>query len=373
MMKSTIKYVLFLVFAMFAATACTKTDPVNPYDRESSISIEESDLIFPVEGGEGYIKVNCESDYTLECGSSWIDCSKEGNIVKVTATANDWVLGRSATIMLRCGADSVKAVAQQVSYAFIKDIPEKIDADDKLSTYTYTYDAPYEVIVSTSDSWINAKLNGTKLTLTLQANQTGKARLGSVTITGKSEHSQTDVISISQYDFNGKVAGRYFFEYQVSEYDDAIDDMVLVEYSETVSISRDSETQAVSVTLANGFTVPLLFDPAAMTLSIRGRQYCGTEKSTSQTYYIYTTILDNNKHMQIIGDAYGMDAEIKTVTVDGKEKIRLEFKDNGEWEKVSAGHAATGFYLYRFTNPSAIYQYAAGNMAQYLYPVMTKM
>ena len=374
MMKNILKNILLLAACVAAAASCTKSGTENPYDREPSISITSSDLLFSCDGGEGVISVKSDGDFTVRCTSEWITCTREGQSVFVEAKPNNTILGRSATITLFCGQDSVKAVAQQVAYAFIKEIPGTIDTDDNAQTFTYTYDAPYEVTATATKSWVKASVKNGKLVLSLDANNTGVARLATVYLTGSVAHSQTDSISISQFDFEGRVAGYYNLDSYASELDEETNEMVLVHYpTRTVMLKRNKESSTIELDLLTGFSVPLVFDPENMTLSILAAQYCGAEVTGGKTYYIYTTALDSVHHSQVFGNIFGLMANIQFVSEGGKESVRLEFKDNGVWPQYYSTQSATGFYLYRFTNPTPSYQYAAGNMEQFIYPILTKL
>jgi len=356
------------VFAVSLLLSCSKESPVNPYDRKSEISIEESDILFGEEGGEGCISVNCAKDYTVECNSDWVTCTKEGLTVRVKANGNNSILGRTATIVLRCGQDSVKAVAQQTAFEFRRAIPEEISWDDSAGEMKYEYRAPYNVTIDNSSDWCKAEMVGDELKVSFGENTSGVARMNTIYLRGPKATDPVDSIYVSQYDFENKIAGLYTFQYYAKELDEEIWEYVEVLKTEDATITRDPETKAVYLNVECGFSVPMKFDPKRMVLSINGAQYVGVEKSGKSTFYIYTTMVDTKIGVMIYGDVFGMDAPI--TTKDGK--IYLKFVDNGVWTQYTEGYAADTFYLYRFTNTPPDYQYSAGSMASYKYPVLTR-
>ena len=185
------------IFSLLITTLCLFLAGCSDNENNSTIpelGIESSEVIFGAGGGEGTITV-AVPNIAAKADQDWFTVSVSGNVVKVVASENRDVNGRTGQVILTSG--ELKRTVPVTQYGLtIKTSPSEIilaGAGDEQQV-EIVCDIP--VTVETSDSWISATQTGDTLTVKAGANEAIKTRKGTIKLSVT--ENVYAVISVSQ-------------------------------------------------------------------------------------------------------------------------------------------------------------------------------
>lgn len=169
------------IFSLLITTLCLFVAGCSDNENDSNIpelGIESSEVIFTAGGGEGKITV-AVPNVTAKADQEWFTVSVSGNVVKVVASENRDVNGRTGQVILTSG--NLKRTVPVTQYGItIKTNPSEIilaGAGDEQKV-EIVCDIP--VTVQASDSWISATQVGDSLIIKAGANDAIKTRKGTI-------------------------------------------------------------------------------------------------------------------------------------------------------------------------------------------------
>lgn len=261
--------VAYLALGALAFIACSD-DTDNPYAHENTITIQRSNLDFTAREGNGSVVFSSTAgNVTVKSNASWCTPTVSGDSVAVGVTQNNTLNGRSTTIVLYNGTDTLAlAVTQRGVIAQFDESGIAVQTDETYSA-KYAITRNIDLVVQRTPAWVDAVFDGDTLSVDVEANNTGIFRSGYV-VYGSGDF--VDSIKVFQADFDKDIAGSYKLYYETAS-------GTLRHYNATVN--------STGIKLNTSLTIPSTFDPATGTFSIESGSYVGRYKDKSETSYIY--------------------------------------------------------------------------------------
>lgn len=346
-MKKDIFGLLMLGACACGFTACSD-DTENPYATESSIQILGSSLTFDAKQSTGSIHYSAPAAVTVTSSKDWCTAQLSGDSVIVNVAHNIDCNGRSASVVLRCGADStVLAVLQNGVISKLEASILSRDNDDA-ATVAYAYQSNIDMRVLSTPTWLSASMDADSLYVDFSANATGHLRRGYVVY---GNDAFVDSVEVFQADFDKDIAGTY----EVSFYNDA---------AATIPNSAKNKTlSARGLRLTSSLTLPIAFKDGKFTVTTG--DYIGTNVNRGTTYYVYLAFGLPNNYWSGYGAGYSLSSD---VNYDEQNGTTVAFTG------TVSGSQVISLMMRRFAANSFVEGNDAGtSYAQWYYPVLRKV
>lgn len=205
-----LKYIWTLVLAVVVMSSCSD-DTDNPYDHQSTISVESQNLDFSAHAStDGLITVKAENGISkVTTDMPWCKATADGNQVKVSVDINESLESRYAKVTIWSGTDSVNVVASQAGAGIRLGNSYVLLTDKGGKTNVKLTDNGSQTLTTTA-KWFTATLqNDSTISITAQPNETGARREGWVKV---QSGDFADSVQVIQQDFDKDIAGIYVLE-----------------------------------------------------------------------------------------------------------------------------------------------------------------
>ena len=215
-MKNILRYAsVLLVLAGFAS--CVEQEPVWVAPTKT-MSIEQSNLVFEPAGGTSSFTVKAENSFTVATDRDWCTATASGSQVTVTVGENTSNETRYSRVTLTSGTETLGITVHQ-SGLIIKgfSVSDQV-LNSKQHTLEYSYSTNGVLNVSTTDPWISVNKTSDMVTITVDANNSGSLRTGTVSYSIGDVNSSFSVVQSPAFTVNDgwklSYAGRdYWHEY----------------------------------------------------------------------------------------------------------------------------------------------------------------
>lgn len=308
-MKTKKNYILALALLCASAiglTACSD-DNDNPYAAGSSISIVSSSLNFDAKAAQSAIHFTAPGTVSVSTSRSWCQAQLSGDSVIVNVDQNTTFNGRSATVTLRCGADSTVLAVVQNGVVLSVDARNIGITTDEADVRKLALKSNLDLNVKTLNDWLTASIDGDSLTVNCSQNDTRNVRKGGVVLYSG---GYSDTLYVVQCDFAKDLAGKYklYFSSKSGK-----------QSSYNVTLSE------AGIKLNNQITLPTTFDASTGVLSIESGSYCG-RYSGNYIYTIFGAPGESDVSYYWTGyytgfyvkGAFEMEGNIQTIKFEGK-------------------------------------------------------
>lgn len=178
MNMKNIHKLIILVFSLMALSSCA--DDYQYVSEVASLTIVESDVVLPCQGGEGYIVLEDGSDASVETSASWLTARLEGNKVVLTAPANESLESRYSTVTVTSPNGTASVTAQQFGTLSADFSPSDIKAGGKAARFTFSYQYSVKIEASASEPWLSVETTDKELVVILDENTGDESRTGQV-------------------------------------------------------------------------------------------------------------------------------------------------------------------------------------------------
>lgn len=170
------------------------------YDGIAPLTISKADILFRADGGDGSIIVNTSATVNATTDAKWINLSVNGNTISVKAQQNASLEARSAKIVLTAD-DGKTANVTATQHGLLL----ALDAKD---SYLFEMSKNDPAIIpdksniifhqEISDSWIHLEKVDEGYAISVDENESGNYRHGSITLSFEATHF-TKTINIGQW------------------------------------------------------------------------------------------------------------------------------------------------------------------------------
>ena len=207
-MKKIFSMLAITVLGGLALSSCDNDDTTNEIATHG-LAVTSATTKFDAIGGTNSITV-ANTPVSAYANDDWATVAIDGNSVKVTATQNNDIQTRHASVVIKSSAED-SAVVNIDQDGMVFDLsttnPSISDAAGKHSFYV-NHNLP--VTVTTSADWLSAAVTGDSLALTNTENATGEPRQAWVYYTSG---NLTDSIRVMQFTPEKDILGDYNLYY----------------------------------------------------------------------------------------------------------------------------------------------------------------
>ncbi|MDE7085914.1 MAG: BACON domain-containing protein, partial [Prevotella sp.] len=270
--------------------------------------------------------------------------------ITATADANYSRESRHTFINIKAAnGDFLKVNVSQLGAVFVLDAPATIAYKDAATEATYDFNTNLPVQVTTSDSWLKAKLVDGKLTINADANETGSIRSGYVIYQAG---TLADKIEVVQGEMDKDIVGKYYI---LGGIDPDEEDPEKADVMFLTQLVKD-ETGAYSLDFPlDEWTLPVTVDDATLSISIAGGQPMGMWR----VYNICSLIGDATAGSVTWNTAVTITGSMKVYKDEAGSFVAAEFADDGKW----SGKVSDCFSLGAFTSTTYSSSTFAGTLA----------
>lgn len=259
-------YTVLAAVAFLTFSSCSD-DQDNPYAHVNTISIVNSKLDFTASEGQGSLHyLSTGGSLTVRSNADWCKAEVVGDSIAVNVSENNVLNGRSTTLILSNGTDTLQVPVTQrgiVCQLAVDGIG--ITSDDAFSA-KYLLNANVDFSVVSVPEWMTASIANDSLSVDVQANSTGSFRKGYVVYQTKGGYR--DSVVVFQADFDKDIAGAYTFNYNLKN-------GTKRQFNATLS--------KTGLKLTSSWTVPISFDATSGKITVTSGSYVGR----SGANYIY--------------------------------------------------------------------------------------
>lgn len=338
---------MLLALAVFSVASCD-TGEIDYTPLEKSIKIVSQNVSdMSAVASQGEIVVEAPGTVTATTSSDWLTLSVSGNKVNVQTTNNGGIDYRSAKIVLSCGDESVDVAVLQKGAVFVINA-SSLACNNKGKTFTVNYSSNMPTEFQSTASWLSYKAADGVLSITADANTTGKLRTGYIVYKAGNTEGK---IRVSQ----GEVAnllGDYYLAFEEEGELSAI----------PVTISANGKNYQMTMSLAPTlqFATPVTFDANNLSLTLAA----GANLGKYATYDVYMLAYDVEAGNLTWSSTVSSTAQF----LEDEGSVYADFLDNGSW----SGYKVTGLALGAFNGAPSGSTYAGGLMYME-YPFLMKL
>jgi hypothetical protein len=331
-MKKILNIILFITLGLFI-TSCERDTGVDVPERQ--LKVTQAEVIFETQGGEGFIIVSAPGAVTAKSNEEWCTVNVSGTTINLVAEPNTGVGGRTATITIQSGSETIEVTAvQTAAVMWFRDFTEaSLSFLSEGSTIETQVVTSYPVTVKAKPDWITYKFENGSLYLTATASS---PRKGSITFESEGRTITYNIVQVSYTGFLG-------------EWEMKFNNPSNSNLEEKTTVTFDQKTANASF-LLNGLVITgttnaeilVNFNPLSNNVTISAGQYLMT---ASDGRFVYLSLRSAAGTYQ-----YGTSAQlagILDIADDGT--VTYTFVENGTW----AGAAGIGFYLFTGEPPSS--------------------
>lgn len=181
-MKKYLNMMLALSGAVLLYSCSTQEPDGSQYAASPSIEIVSKDDVFPSEGGTGTIVVNTRETVTAASDRTWLTVSVSGRSIYLTATENETLESRYASVSIKAGEAASEITVQQ--FGVTSELMWESSYDfpyggDELSL-GFSESGVIRVTVPEGKDWISVDVEDKVLTITTSPNAYKASREGKV-------------------------------------------------------------------------------------------------------------------------------------------------------------------------------------------------
>lgn len=181
-MKKYLNMMLALSGAVLLYSCSTQEPDGSQYAASPSIEIVSKDDVFPSEGGTGTIVVNTRETVTAASDRTWLTVSVSGRSIYLTATENETLESRYASVSIKAGDAASEITVQQ--FGMTSELMWESSYDfpyggDELSL-GFSESGVIRVTVPEGKDWISVDVEDKVLTITTSPNAYKASREGKV-------------------------------------------------------------------------------------------------------------------------------------------------------------------------------------------------
>jgi len=181
-MKKYLNMILAIAGAVLLYSCSTQEPDGSQYAASPSIEIVSKDDVFPSEGGTGTIVVNTRETVTAASDRTWLTVSVSGRSIYLTATENETLESRYASVSIKAGDAASEITVQQfgmTSELMWESSYEFPYGGDELSL-GFSESGVIRVTVPEGKDWISVDVDDKVLTITTSPNAYKASREGKV-------------------------------------------------------------------------------------------------------------------------------------------------------------------------------------------------
>lgn len=280
------------------------------FDDPSTIAIS-SDAWTKTYQADSSVPVQISSD------AEWLSGTIADGILTVKADRNTKLSPRTGVLSLTSGSLSYDITVNQEKLEFPLVKVTSLRLNDDKATYTYDFPTDIEVKFTPSASWIHGEFANETVTVTIDANNTGHIRQGSLDYEVDGAKGS---VKFMQSDFDKDIAGTYYWFY--TDPDDNKD------YSLRATLKREDSNYSINMTVSGyNWSIPVTYNDETLSINLPGGSYIG--KYSKYFMYVCYAFLnpEYNKIYSTWAEEASMNASFLYGVINGTGYTIAEFVD----------------------------------------------
>lgn len=164
------KHKLLILAAALSSLFLVSCKEDEPVAKEPTLSVVKNELSIPGKGGEAVVEVQAEGAFEATVDKDWLNCSKEGSKIVLSAGENPSIESRYASLLIKNNEESIKLSVVQLGQKTSGFDPDdiKVSSDGGEFTFEYSYDTK---MTATADAeWVSLDITEDCLTVTIAEN-----------------------------------------------------------------------------------------------------------------------------------------------------------------------------------------------------------
>lgn len=321
------------------------------YDDVSAINID-SDAWSQTYKADATLPVSVSSD------SEWLKASLTDGILTIAADRNTKLQARTGIVTVSISNLTNEITINQGPLTFPLVKVTEISQNDDAKTYTYDFPTDIPVQFETESSWIHASFADEIVTITVDENNSGHMRSGTLSY---SLEGAAGSLTVSQIEFAKDIAGAYMFAFTNASTGN------LSYFNSTLS---GTESKCTIEIPSLGFSIPVTYDKNNVSIRLAAGAYMGNYTlSSGTTYRVYTTLWDTTAGYLTWSSTASMDAKFEYVEEDGTGYTTADFLDNGSYP----GYTVSAIRFEAFTSSTLSGDTRVGSLTSLIEPFLMKV
>ncbi len=299
-MKKIFNICLLLAVTAGFVACSDDNDAGSSYLRENPVKVVSSNLFFNANAQKGGVKFTAPAGSTVSVSDSWATAQLQNDSIIVSVTNNTAVDSRSTVLTIKNGNDSTNLPILQSGAMFKYNGAKYYVVSDKDTTLTLPYSKlgaePTLALADTADASAVTSIEDkdSAFVAHVSANTTGELRTISLILTNQ-EHR--DTITVTQGSIDDFVGKKYvIYGYDILKMTSPTTDINTLITQIVGKLEKKSDTELTFVSNDTGMKMTFYFDPANLSLSIKGGEYVLAKKENETTYRYRTAIWDVNHY-----------------------------------------------------------------------------
>lgn len=317
--------ICYLLFGLALFASCCK----EVVEKEVSLSFLPEELSFDAAGGSMKFSVVCNTDWSFGNPRDWFTTdvtSGTGNTeVTVTAQPNNSLDGRSATLKIKAGDQSVRLLVTQKGMDLVLESSEKdlvFDAAGGEKKFTVSCNSIWEIVNGSKGWFTTDTLSGTgdrEVTVTVEPHGSKEDRSANLTL--KSGDKVT-VVNVTQKGKNAVALVKKSY--------------IVEQYGDTLSIDAESNIE-YTVTVPTEYAEWIKEVPTTRAVSVRKHRFAISENREKQIRSGYIVFSGNslsdtariyqsqfNEQLLVNKDTFNLSVKGGMVSVEVKSNIEYD-------------------------------------------------
>lgn len=181
-MKKYLNMMLAIAGAVLLYSCSTQEPDGSQYAASPSIEIVSKDDVFPSEGGTGTIVVNTRETVTAASDRTWLTVSVSGRSIYLTATENETLESRYASVSIKAGEAASEITVQQfgVTSELMWESSYDFPYGGSELALGFSESGVIRVSITEGKDWISVDVDDKVLTITTSPNAYKASREGKV-------------------------------------------------------------------------------------------------------------------------------------------------------------------------------------------------
>lgn len=325
-MKTIYKF-LFVAVAAVLCTSCGNDESTSA-QAEVNVEVADGGATIAADGGYTVITATNSNDVKAVADADWLTVSVDKNTITLTAPRNNSLETRNATVRIESEglAPCTVNVMQMGTVLYLKNAPTSVITGDEGGEKSFGLVSTVAAEASSGVKWAKAIVKGDSLSISFDSNNDGRIREGYVYY---SNGIKKDSLLIRQGDFKD-VEGFYLLA--GTDPNTGKDIVTLARIGSTadypaamtLNVGTDTAGQPQS------YTIPVIFDPETLTLTLNNLSYLGTTEVNDSTRHLAVVLGNYSTGSTLYADV-SADFKFTAMKLSGNDVTVAQLTDNGSW------------------------------------------
>lgn len=275
--------------------------------------------------------IDANAPVEVSTDADWVKAEIVDGVLQITTEANPTLDPRSATVIIKCGDSVYEIPVEQKELVFPLFKVKSLNISDDKVVKTYEFKADIPVTFASDAAWIHGEFANGIVTVTIDANETGHMRSGTLEYEVAGQKGSLDVF---QVEFEKDIAGAYllFFTNGSTGKQSAFN----------ATFKKTGSEYAIDLPDLN-FSIPVSWNNNTLVLTLGAGDFIGDWVDEYGAAYIFTLFGFTKDGKSMVTAGGSMTAEFVYFEQAGKGYTIAPFKDAGAYSYPLSSLILAGF------------------------------